>query len=534
MTARVIFIGLDAAESTLLERWAAEGFCPSLSSAMERGATIRLSSPLETLPGAVWPEIGSSMGCGRHAHFYHGQQLRTGEVVKRAIEPKEVDTELYYWARASRAGKRVFISDIPQTVPVPDFNGLQLFEWGTHDRNFAITSEPPSLLDDIKKTYGDHPITACDSHGETPEGYAKLLSGLKRGASTKTRIYLDYLRREPWDLFNVCYTESHCAGHQFWHFLDPNHPKHDPHAADDFKTAIRDVYAEIDKGVGALIEAAGPDAKIVLLASHGMALYSGGPNLLNEVLARLGLTSKGEDSLKGRFWRNMQYSSNPLIRSLRDTVKSLIGKRVIQSIQAGSGGLHEPFTLPETRAAELRNNRCGAIRLNLKGREPFGEVARGNEEIALTETIREALLELKHPETREPIVVKFYTAQEAFGPDHHPDVPDIMVVFRDDLGPLDACWSDRLGLIKRTVYQNWLPRTGDHTPHSTFWVLNGPFPAGARFEGGDVLDVGPTVLELLGLPFEGEIDGQSLTRFVTGVEAAPRDRRVGPRAASRF
>ena len=78
-------------------------------------------------------------------------------------------------------------------------------------------------------------------------------------------------------------------------------------------------------------------------------------------------------------------------------------------------------------------------------------MARGNEEIALTETIREALLELKHPETREPIVVKFYTAQEALGPIARPDVPDIMVVFRDDLGPLDACWSDRLGLIKRTV-----------------------------------------------------------------------------------
>jgi predicted AlkP superfamily phosphohydrolase/phosphomutase len=531
VTTRLLFVGLDAAESSLFERWAREGHCPSLRSAMEQGAAIRMSSSLETLPGAIWPEIASGMGCGRHAHFYHGQQLRTGEAVKRPLQPDEVDAELYYWVRASRAGQRVFVSDIPQTVPAPDLNGLQLFEWGTHDRNFAISSEPPSLLEDIRKTYGDHPIESCDSHGETREGYARLLSGLKRGASIKTRIYLDFLRREPWDLFNVCYTESHCVGHQFWHFLDPNHPKHDPNAADDFKTAIRDVYAEIDKGVGALIEASGPDAKIVLVASHGMALYSGGPNLLNEVLARLGLTSEGEDTMKGRFWRNMQNSSNPMIRSLRDTVKSLIGKRVIQTIQAGSGGLHEPFTRPETRAAELRNNRCGAIRLNLKGREPFGEVARGNEETALIETIREALLELKHPKTYELIVEKVYTAQEAFGPGHHPDVPDIMVVFRDDLGPLDTCWSDRLGLIKRTVYQHWLPRTGDHTPHSTLWVMNGPFQAGARFEGGDVLDVGPTVLELLGLVPPDDSDGRSLTRLITGIEAAPRDRRVGPRAS---
>jgi hypothetical protein len=100
----------------------------------------------------------------------------------------------------------------------------------------------------------------------------------------------------------------------------------------------------------------------------------------------------------------------------------------------------------------------------------MGEVAPGEEAAALFATIREALFELKHPVTRESIVKQVYTASEAFGPDHNPDVPDIMVVFRDDLGVLDECWSERLGHIKRSMYRHWLPRTGDHTPHSTMWV----------------------------------------------------------------
>jgi hypothetical protein len=86
-----------------------------------------------------------------------------------------------------------------------------------------------------------------------------------------------------------------------------------------------------------------------------MALGSGGPNLLNEVLARLGITSEGKDSMKGQFWRILQFSSR----------------------------LDEPFSRSETRAAQLRSNRCGAIRLNLKGRDPMGEVARGNDEATL-------------------------------------------------------------------------------------------------------------------------------------------------------
>jgi hypothetical protein len=62
------------------------------------------------------------------------------------------------------------------------------------------------------------------------------------------------------------------------------------------------------------------------------------------------------------------------------------------------------------------------------------------------------------------------------------------------------------------------------------WVINGPFPAGATFDGGDVLDVGPTVLELLGLVPPDDIDGRSLTRLISGAVARPRDLRVGPRA----
>ncbi|MET0546936.1 MAG: hypothetical protein ABWZ40_11555 [Caulobacterales bacterium] len=536
MTTRVLVIGLDATDATLLERWSDEGLCPNIKRARKMGATIDMSSPLESLPGAIWPEIASSMGCGRQAQFYHGQQLHTGEAIKRPVAAEDVDAELYYWVRASRAGLRVFSADIPQTVPVKDFNGLQLFEYGCHDRNFAITSEPVSLLEDIRARWGDHPIDSCDWHGETTEGYRSLLERLKRGMQLKTEIFRHYLQSESWDLFNVCFTEAHCGGHQFWHFLDPRHPRHDPNAPAEFKNAVCDLYAGLDSSIGALIDVAGPDVKVVIVASHGMTLYTGGPNLLNEALARLGLNSNAQSDRKsallGRFMRMLQFSSNPVLWRLREAIKPLVAKKVIQSIQATSGSLHEPFSRQETRAAELRNNRCGAIRLNLKGREPFGDVAPGNEEKALIETIREALLELRHPISNEPIVTFVRTAIESFGPHHHPDVPDIIVGFRDDLGVLDECYSPRLGHIKRTVYQPALPRSGDHTPHSRMWVIDGPFAAGAYYGGADVLDVGPTVLGLLGMCAPEGSDGRDLTSLITGEDVGDRDPLVGPRARS--
>ena len=39
------------------------------------------------------------------------------------------------------------------------------------------------------------------------------------------------------------------------------------------------------------------------------------------------------------------------------------------------------------------------------------------------------------------------TAEEAFGAERHPDVPDLMVVFRTDLGTIESCRSKRVGLL---------------------------------------------------------------------------------------
>ncbi|MEM8786364.1 MAG: alkaline phosphatase family protein [Pseudomonadota bacterium] len=512
MTTRVLFIGLDAAEATLLEGFATQGQLPNLQRLTQQGTRYRLGNSLRTLPGAIWPEIQTGISSGRIPHYYHPRQLHTGEAIKRPLDAKDVDAETYFWVRASRAGKRVAALDIPQTVIAKDFNGIQLFEWGLHDRNFEIASEPPSILEKIKATHGDHPVDMCDTHGETEEGYQTLLDGLLQGVRSKTDVLLEHLRADKWDLFACCYGETHCVGHQFWHFQDANHPWYAEDAPAHFKTAMRDVYKSIDAGIGDLIEAAGEDAQIYVISSHGMGIYSGGPNLLPEILARMGLTSSGDaaSSSTAKGLRDLQRADGRMITAVKDFVKPIVGKRVIRFLQTRTGGLHEPFEDPATRAADLPNNRCGAIRLNVKGREPMGAVAPGNEYKSVIEDIRTALMELEDPKTGTRIVDEVITAKEAFGADHHPDVPDIMVVFRDDLGVIDACESARLGRVERPVYKAILPRSGDHTVESRLWRVGPGVAEGAVVDGGNVLDVAPTILMDLDIPVAEEIDGRPL------------------------
>jgi len=515
MSARVLVIGLDAAEATLIERWAADGALPGFAELIARGSHCRLANSLETLPGAIWPEIESGRSCGKLPLYYHPVQLHTGEARMRPILAEEVDPDDYYWTVASRAGRRVAAIDMPQSVRCPGLNGIQLMEWGLHDRNFAVASEPPSLLEELRGRHGDHPIRVCDDHGETGAGYETLRRGVMSGIERKTALLLELLGREPWDLFTCAYGETHCVGHQFWHFQDARHPRHDPAAPAALREAIRDAYVRIDAGIRALVAAAGPAATVLVLTSHGMGLYVGGYHLLGEVLARLGLSSAPDTPIR-RGLRGIHRLARRLPRGLKPHLRRLLDHGEVRFAQAAVGALLDPLESPRTRAAALYNNRCGAIRINLRGREPMGEVAPGNEARALVEEIREALLELEHPASGEKIVARATTAEEAFGRDHHPDVPDLMVLFRDDLGVIESCRSTRIGTVRIPLYTNRMPRTGDHTVESRLWAAGPGIGAGRRLPEGNVLDVAPTVLRLLGVAAPTAVDGRALA-----IHAAP-------------
>lgn len=509
MPARVMVIGLDAAEATLIERWAADGALPGFAELTARGGVCRLANSLETLPGAIWPEIESGRSCGKLPLYYHPVQLHTGEARLRPILAEEIDPGDYYWAIASRAGRRVAAIDMPQAVRCAGLNGVQIMEWGMHDRNFAIASEPPSLIEEVRARHGDHPIAVCDDHGETERGYDALLAGVMDGIARKTGLLLDMLRREDWDLFTCAYGESHCVGHQFWHFQDPRHPRHDPAAPARMREAIATAYRRIDEGIRALLRACGPETTVLVVASHGMGLYVGGYHLLGEVLARLGMSSAPETPTR-RALRQLHRASRRMPRGWKPHLRRLIEFGRVRAAQSAVGALLDPLESPRARAAALYNNRCGAIRINLRGREPFGQVAPGNEARSLIEEIRSELLALEDPGSGRPIVARVVTAEEAFGPDHHPDVPDLMVLFRDDVGVIEACRSKRVGTVRIPLYSNRIPRTGDHTIESRLWIAGPGVAPGRRLPDGNVLDIAPTVLRLLGVPVPAAIDGRPL------------------------
>lgn len=513
MSARTLFIGLDAAESQWLDVGIADGRLPNLAALARRGASAPLDNCMRTLPGAVWPEIASGVSCGQLPRFFHPRQVVTGSAAPRALRADDVIDDPTFWGIAGDQGKRVAVVDIPHTPLAHTVNGAQVVEYGLHDRHFGSASHPAPLVSELCERYGTYPVASCDHYGGSRADHHRLRHDLADGLERKTRLLLDVLGRERWDLFACAFSESHCVGHWFWHYADRAHWAHVPDAPPELRDAVWTIYAQLDAAIGRLVAAADAETTIVL-ASHGMAPYVAGYQMLPELLARLGYSS---GAAAPRSWlRDVQHAAKHWIprryweRLGRLTVENAAVRALLRPMQRVSGAMFFPLESPDTRAVYVPNNTIGAIRLNLRGREPFGRIEPGDAAQQVMRELRTALLELVQPSSGQPIVEDVVSADEAFGPHHHPDVPDLIVRFRQDLGLLDTCESPRAGRIHVPVGSRWGRRSGDHSVHSRVWVsTSGDTPPTLRPDG-TLLDIAPTILAALDCRVPPPLAGRTL------------------------
>jgi predicted AlkP superfamily phosphohydrolase/phosphomutase len=508
----VLVIGLDAMEAPFVERGFEAGAYPALARIHDHSVRFVLTNPMRSHPGAIWPEINTGRSVGAVGLYFHPSQLHTGDDVPHKIETNEIDPRDDWWHVAGDHGRRICVVDVPHSVTRPGTNGIHVTDWGNHDRSWEPDSDPPSALTEIRAHIGDHPIGRCDDvvRGGDANAFERLLDELLEGIERRTQLGEWMLAREDWDVVHLAFTESHCVGHQFWAFENPGHPVPLPDRPPRLQRAIAEVYGAIDAGIARLTDAAGPDATVVVIFSHGMGPYVGGYQLIPEVLVRLGLRPAPSAAAA---------APTRLPERVRRVLRRVVPDGVRYRRIARAGTLaHHDLASPRTKATVLLNNRCAAIRLNLRGREPHGRVEPGTEATALLDELRRELHALRQPGTGEPIVDLVATRDELFGADAHPDLPDLTVGFRTDLGPIEVCESPRVGRIevplwsRATRADGWpveLGRTGDHTDASRLWIRA---PGRAPYDGGEasVLDIAPTVLALVDVPPALGMTGLSL------------------------
>jgi predicted AlkP superfamily phosphohydrolase/phosphomutase len=489
---RVLFVGLDAADIDLIEPWAAAGELPTLQGLLETSIRVDTEGPPGFYVGAIWPTLYTAVNPAEHG-VHNWKQIRLGTYDFEPAPSRPRLAHAAFWDVASAAGRRVAVVDAPLAAESPGLNGLQVLEWGDHDSELGFATTPPDLADQIAHRFGLHPVQGnCNQHDRSPREVAAFRDALVDGAGAKAELSRDLLERDDWDLFVTVFSESHCVGHQLWHVHDPNHPKHDPEVATAVGDPVLDVYRAVDAGLGRLLAAADDDTTVAVFASHGMGAHHDPTFLLDAMLERLEIA----DNLRAP-GRRLRWLARlgPLGRTAWARRRAALDARIDELV-----GPLEPWN---RLWFQHPNNEVEAgIRLNVVGREPFGRVEPGAHYEGVCERLIGHLHALTDGDTGEPLVRDVLVTRREYGGRHLDEFPDLVVRWNRPARPVHRIVSPAAGEV---VGDYAGARTGDHHPRGAL-LLRGPglAPGRAATHGPvPVIDLGPTILALLGVDWPG-------------------------------
>src|SRR4030065_2456354 len=92
---KVLVIGLDAAEPSLVEKWMVAGYLKNLAVLRSQGAYGRLSSSADWLVGSTWPTFYTGTPPENHG-FYHYLQWRSDKMDYDRPNPKWISANPFW------------------------------------------------------------------------------------------------------------------------------------------------------------------------------------------------------------------------------------------------------------------------------------------------------------------------------------------------------------------------------------------------------------------------------------------------------
>ena len=264
MTARLLLIALDGADSAMIDQLSTQGSLPHLAALRARGSTVRLAAPPGITDDALWASFQFGTGMGDHGRYHFRQKLDDGswgrEVVRRPS----------FWNTLSDAGLRVGVFDVPKCgAPLP-INGLHLTDWLVHGRYYRKPlSQPEALAGDVVARFGPPPPSRCEGPPQplADAEVAEISANLHQSITQKRRAAVHYLASEPWDLFIVGFKEAHCASHSLWHLSDAGHPDYDAARSQRLGDPVGEILVALDAAIGELVATAGGEAEIVVFST---------------------------------------------------------------------------------------------------------------------------------------------------------------------------------------------------------------------------------------------------------------------------
>ena len=507
MSRDVLLIGLDGATFDVLDPLMAEGLMPVLSGLVDRGTRAILRSTVPALTPPAWTSMMTGRGPGAHGIFDFFRKDSEGSPLFRVLTSQDVACPMM-WSIASNAGLRSTVLNFPLTFPAPKISGHIVPGGFMPWRQLRLGCHPNGLFDQLRTlpSFNARELALDMTHeakaieGCAEEEYEPWVDMHIR----RERQWVDiarYLRRtEPAAFTALLFDGTDKIQHLCWRFIDPalSHTLTSPWEL-RVREKVREYYRQLDGLIGELRDEFA-DATIVVTSDHGF-----GPQVrtfyVNSWLEQLGLLA----------WREGQAPA---------------------SGDAGKLGLNQlarhvyQIDWSRTRAFAPMPSGNGVHIVKADEAHPHGVSAAEYE--AFRDWLAARLLEVREPETGEPVVARVGTREALFGGALLSLAPDLTVELTD--GGLFSI------LASSDVVRRRPMPSGTHRPDGIFVTAGPEIQAGLRLEPLSIVDVAPLLVHQLGLAiptaFEGTLPACALKPQVLAKRAPKYDTASVPLAGT--
>lgn len=499
---RVLALLLDAASPDLIEKWTDDGNLPNLKRLREGGAYGRLGSAAEWLAEAT--HYAFLMGRNPGAIGLAGYSIWDKESMRARLPAADWLPFTPFWRAFGERGPRAVILD-PADVYAPEpFNGAEIIGWATHHALAPYQSYPPELARRIQQHFGSS-LLPDENYGlMTKREFESTSTVLHRINRKFSALCLELMRDEGWDLFLAYNYTLHHGGHRLWSTINIT-DRLSPAETAGLEMSLLKAYVDCDEAVGRVVDAAGPDARIMIFSLHGMGVNHSRIFIFPDMLQRI---IQGAPSSP----RLLERIRELVPQRWRHEVKSRLPFKIRR-------GLTSYWTLSKydwatTRAFSPVSDTEGWVRINLKGREARGIVEPGAEYEALCAEITEGLKSFADSDTGEPVVRDVVRPGSVFHGARVQDLPDLIVRWSDSPAAAHrAVSAPRYGTIPwPTPGRNPEGRSGNHRPEGLL-IAAGQDVRRGPIVGARTLDLAPTILALLGQAVPDQMEGRPLHLF---------------------
>lgn len=537
---RLLIIGLDGADWGVIDDLAGRGLLPVISALRRDGSFSPLQS---TVPPATFPAWTTFMtGCnpGRHGVFDFTRR-RPGTYALGFVNATYRKSPTL-WHILSRAGLRVGVVGLPATYPPEPVNGCMVSGFdspvaATIDSSFV---HPPELLAEMNEHCGGYRISSLLENYMDEDWYPPARTDILASLHSKARAGLYLYRREPWDCFMMLFGETDTVAHHFWKFHDPRSPRHEPASA-LLRSALTDVYRAADAIIGRFLDQAWDNTVVLLVSDHGSGGIGDTALSLNRWLEGQGLlVTADRDTWTGRAVEALKRAG---LRRLPQRVQEqvfrtrAVGLAERMESRSRFGGI----LWEKTAAFSEDMNYFPAVHINLRNREPAGQVSLGPEYDRLCDRILQGLHAWRHPQTGAPVVNRAWHRRELYCGDLTQIAPDIVVEFALHNGYSPLCLHRRhlapgccLTQLRRQEMcgSRILSMSGAHRREGIFLCHgHGLADRGNITVPVTLADICPSVLRFFGVGWDGPLDGRPLDCLPPG---GPGPSVRGPSGGHRF